>query len=139
MQSKNVIAREGGKMGTDQLRFVGAGAAFLLIFLAGFWLSRSGKPYGGLMLNVHKLVSVGVVVLLVITIRRASQAAALGAMELTAVVLTGLFFLGTVACGGLLAIGKPLPAIVHRLHQVTPYLTVLSTAATLYFLQGRTV
>jgi hypothetical protein len=138
MHNKNVIAGQGAKMDANQLRLVGAGASFLLIFLAGFALSRSGKPYGGLMLNVHKLVSVAVVILLGITVRRASQAAALGAMELTAVVLTGLFFLGNIACGGLLAIGKPGTAIVHRLHQITPYLTVLSTAATLYLLQGRT-
>jgi hypothetical protein len=36
-----------------------------------------------------------------------------------------------------LSIDKPMPAIVLRLHQVMPYLAVLSTAVTLYLLLSR--
>ena len=32
-------------MSTTQLRIAGAGLFFVFIFLFGFWLSRSGKPY----------------------------------------------------------------------------------------------
>ena len=39
--------------------------------------------------------------------------------------------------GGLLSMDKTMPAVIRRLHQVTPYLTVLSTAATLYLLSRR--
>jgi cation transport ATPase len=126
------------KMSTDQLRVLGAGLSFLLILLSGFWLSRSGKPYSTIVFNIHKLVAVAAVVLLGITVYRIHRAGALSAIELLAVIVTGLFFLGTMVTGGLLSIpiDKAIPAIVHKLHQVTPYLTVLSTVATLWFLRG---
>ena len=43
-------------MGTTQLRLVGAGFIFLATFISGYWLSRKGKPYSGIMLTIHKLV-----------------------------------------------------------------------------------
>jgi hypothetical protein len=45
-----------------------------------------------------------------------------------------LFFAGNVATGGLLSTDKTMPAVILKLHQITPYLTVLSTAVTLYLL-----
>jgi hypothetical protein len=126
-------------MGTSQLRVLGAGLFFLLILLSGYWLSRSGKPYGTLIFTIHKLVAVAAVVLLVANVYRIHRAGTLTIVELSTAIAAGLFFVGTMATGGLLSIpvDKPMPAIVHRLHQVTPYLTVLSTAATLYVLGGR--
>jgi hypothetical protein len=124
-------------MGTNQLRLVGALLSYLVLLLSGFWLSRSGKPYSGITLGIHKLISLAAVMWLGITIRRINQAGALSATELLAAIVTGLFLLGTMVTGGLLSIGKAMPAIVLRLHQITPYLTVLSTAATLYLLRGK--
>jgi hypothetical protein len=121
-------------MNTTQLRIVGAGLFFLFIFLSGFWLSGSGKPYNGIILTIHKLISLAAVVFLVMTIYQRNQAATLSALELTAGVVAGLLFLGTVITGGLLSTGKPMPAIILRLHQIAPYLTVLSAAAALYLL-----
>ena len=124
-------------MGTNQLRLVGAGLFFLFIFLSGFWLSRSGKPYSAIILTIHKLISLAAVVLLGITIYRTNQAATLSTIELLAAIVTGLFFPGTIITGGLLSIDKIMPAIILRLHQITPYLTVLCSTATLYLLSRR--
>jgi hypothetical protein len=130
---------EGVEMSTNQLRVLGTGLFFLLILFSGYWLSRSGKPYSTIVFNIHKLVAVAAVVLLGITVYRIHRAGALSAIELLAAIVTGLFFLGTMVTGGLLSIpiDKAMPAIVRKLHQVMPYLTVLSTAVTLYFLRGR--
>ena len=124
-------------MSANQYRFVVAGLFFLLILLSGYWLSRTGKPYSTIILTIHKLISLAAVILLGITVRRINQAGALSGVELLAAIVTGLFFLGTMVTGGLLSIDKAMPAIVLKLHQVTPYLTVLSTATTLYLLRGR--
>ena len=124
-------------MSTIQSRVIGAGLFFLFILLSGFWLSHSGKPLNGLILTIHKLISVAAIVWLGVTVHRINQGAALGGMEWLAVIVSGLFFLGTIATGGLLSIEKTMPAVVLKLHQVTPYLTTLSTVATMYFLSGR--
>jgi hypothetical protein len=125
-------------MGTTQLRVVSAGLFFLFIFLSGIWLSRSGKPLNGMILTIHKLISLAAVGFLVITIYQINQVAALSAMGLTAGVVTGLFFLGTIIAGGLLSTGKPVPAAILTMHQITPVLTVFSTAVTLYLVLSRT-
>jgi len=121
-------------MDSFQLRVVGAGLFFLFIFLSGIWLSRSGKPLNGLILTIHKLISLAAGIFLIITLYWMNQAAPLGATELIAVVVTALFFLGTVVFGGLLSTGKPMPPAILRMHQILPFLTVLSTAVTLYLL-----
>lgn len=126
-------------MNANQYRFVVAGAFFLLILLSGYWLSRSGKPYSTIVFTVHKLVALAAIVVLGVTVYRINRAGALSALELLAAIMTGLFFLGTMVTGGMLSVptDKAMPAIVHKLHQVTPYLTVLSTAVTLYLLRGQ--
>ena len=115
-------------------RIVGTGLFFLLIFLSGIWLSRSGKPLNGLILTIHKLIGLAAGVLLIISLVQMNQAAALGAMEIVAVVVAGLFFVGTVVFGGLLSTGKPVPGAILRMHQVTSVLTVVVTAGMLLYL-----
>jgi hypothetical protein len=124
-------------MSTDQLRVVGTGLFFLAIFLTGVRLTRSGKPYSMIVLTIHKLISLAAVVFLAITMYQINQVSKLSAIELTAGVVTGLFFLGTTVTGGLLSTDKPMPGVILRLHQITPLLTVLSTAVTLYLLLSR--
>jgi hypothetical protein len=124
-------------MSTNQLRVVVAVLFCLFIFLSGFWLSRSGKPYNEIIFNAHKLIALAAVVLFVITLYRTNQVAALSTIELIAGVVTGLFFIGLFVTGALLSIDKPMPAIVLKLHHIIPYLAVLSTAITLYLLLSR--
>jgi hypothetical protein len=109
---------------------------FIVIFASGYWLSRAGKPYSVVVLTVHKLISLAAVVLLVITMAQAQRVATLSALELIAGVVTGLFFIALMATGGLLSSDKEMPAVVLRLHQIAPYLTVLAAAVTLYLLQS---
>jgi hypothetical protein len=116
------------------LRFAGAGLSFLLMFLSGIWLSRSGKPLNGVLLTIHKLVGLAAGVFLVATVYQLNQGSALGGTDMATVVVCGLLFLGTVIAGGVLSLGKPVPGVVLRLHQIGPILAVLCTATTLYFL-----
>jgi hypothetical protein len=88
-------------------------------------------------LTIHKLIGLAAGVFLVMTVYRIHQVAPLGPVEITAIVVTVLFFAGTVTAGGLLSTGKPMSAAISTLHQITPYLTVLSTAVTLYLLLSR--
>jgi heme A synthase len=121
-------------MGTTQVRIVGVGLSFVLIFLSGIWLSHLGKPYSTGVFTIHKLVGLAVGVLLAVMVYQAHKATPLGLVEIAAIVVTVLFFIGTVAAGGLLSVNLEVPAFVGKLHQVLPILTVLSTAGTLYLL-----
>jgi hypothetical protein len=124
-------------MSTTQLRIVGAGLFFLFIFLSGIWLSNSGKPLNTIILTIHKLIALAAVVFLAITVYQINQTATLSGGAVIAVVVTGLLFLGTIITGGLLSIDQPMPAAVLKMHQIMPFLTVFSTAVTLYLLLSR--
>ena len=124
-------------MGTNQLRVVSTGLFFVFIFLSGYWLSRSGKPYSAIIFNIHKLIGLAAGVFLIMTVYQIHRAAPLGPAEIAAIVVTILFFAGTVATGGLLSIDKPMPTAISMIHKLLPYVAVLSTAATLYLLLSR--
>jgi hypothetical protein len=110
------------------------GAGFLLILLSGFWLSRTGKPYSQIVFTFHKLVTLGTIVYLAVTLYQASRSAPLPVGLLAASVLLAVCFIAMLATGGLLSVDKTFPPIIHRLHQFLPYLTAASAGLTLYLL-----
>jgi len=122
-------------MNTNQIRIAAAGLFFLLIFVFGYWLSRAGKPYNTAIFTVHKLAALGAVVYLAYTIFKVNQAAPLDLLQIALAVFTGLCALGLFASGAVLSIRlEAAPRFVLTLHQVLPYLTVISTGALLYLL-----
>jgi hypothetical protein len=112
-------------------------ASFLVILLSGLWLSRSKRPLNVVASTLHKLVGLGVAVLLVLAIRQVHRTAPLGPAQWLAVVVTGLLFAALAATGALLSGEKPQPVPIQKVHQIVPYLAVLSSASTLYLLLGR--
>lgn len=121
-------------MNIFQLRFVSAGLFFLWIVPSGLWLKHSGKPYGFVLFNLHKLIGLGIFIFLAVNVYRLNQSAPLSARELTACMIAGLLFLATIVSGGLASIDHPLPAPMSVMHKVLPYLSVLWTIASLYVL-----
>jgi len=128
------IFNKGTSVNILQLRFVNIGLFFLVIFASGYWLHHSGKPYGAILFNVHKLIGFGLFVLLVVRIFQLNRAAPLSAIEWISFVVAALFFVTTIVFGGLVSIDKSWPAIVSLAHKLLPYLTVISTAVSLYLL-----
>jgi hypothetical protein len=121
-------------MSTTQLIFVFTGLFFLFIFLFGFRLSRSGKPYPAAVFNIHKLLALGAVVYLGVNIYNIHQVAPLSPVQIAAVVVTVLCFAATIATGGLLSVEKEMPGFVLKLHQILLWVTVVSAAGMLYLI-----
>lgn len=121
-------------MSSTQIKFISAGMFFLFIFLSGFWLSRTGKPYSTLTFTIHKLIGLAMGIFLIISVHQIHQAASLSPVQIGAIVITVLLFVVTVAAGGLLSIEKPVPLAFSLLHKGLPHLAVLSTGGTLYLL-----
>ncbi len=121
-------------MNIFQLRFANIGLFFLLIFASGYWLHHSGKPYGAILFNVHKLIGFGLFVLLVVRIYQLNLTTPLSPLEWVPCGIAALFFIATIVFGGLVSVDKPWPAITSLAHKLLPYLTLLSTAFSLYLL-----
>ena len=120
-------------------KFLFAGLFFLFILISGFLLSRAGRPLNVLLLTVHKLISVGAVVFLAITVFRINQVTPLNPIQIAACIVTLVLFVAMVATGGLLSTSKMMPVFILKVHQIMPYLTILSTAVTLYLVVIRKV
>lgn len=123
-------------MDITQTQLIGVGLFFFFVFVSGFLLVRSGKPYGVGLLTVHKLLSVAVFVFLIVIIWLIYQEGNLGTTELVFGLMTGSFFVDSIASGALLTLERPMPAAVLLLHRISPFLAALGTAATLYLLVG---
>jgi hypothetical protein len=108
------------------------GLLFAVKFGAGYWLTRSGRPYSTILLTIHKLVALAIVAMVGITIHRLRRDVGLSGIEIVATILTGLLFLLTIASGGLVSADRPANTAMLIVHRAAPFLAVLSTAATLY-------
>jgi hypothetical protein len=120
-------------------KFLFTGLFFVFILLSGFWLSRTGKPINTAILTIHKLISLGAGIFLGITIYRIHQVTPLSPFEMAAVALTLLFFIAMVATGGMLSTAKSMPGVFHKIHQLMPYLVIISAFASIYLVQVRKV
>jgi hypothetical protein len=122
-------------MGTTILTLTLVGLLFLIIFISGFWLSKSGKPYHAVVFNVHKLLGLAVFVLVGVLVYQTQHGSAFSSLEFTMIGIAAVLTIGTIISGGLVSIDKSLPTVITLIHKILPYLTVLATAVVLYFLQ----
>jgi hypothetical protein len=119
-------------MNTVLPKIISIGLLFLLIFLSGFWLSRMDRPYPIIIFTLHKLIALGSVIFLGMMVYKIHQTAPLHSTQVAVVGVTILCLVAAIITGGLLSVEKDIPRIVLQLHQVIPYLTVLSVGVTLY-------
>jgi len=106
---------------------------FLFVFLSGLWLNRSGRPINTIILTLHKLIALGTLIFIGVTIYQVNQATQLSTAAIAATVITGILFVTTIIAGGLLSLDEPVSAM-SVVHKVGPFLTVAGTIATMTFL-----
>jgi hypothetical protein len=116
---------------------------FVFVFLFGYILSRTGKPYNSLIFNFHKLIGLAMGVFLLVSVYKAYQSGPFSHIQILSLVITLGIFVILVAAGGLLSIeaGGNLKsisptrlAVISAVHKALPYLALLATAWTLYLL-----
>lgn len=124
------------------------GLFFVFVFLFGFWLSHSGKPYNSFIFNFHKLIGLAMGIFLALTVYQAHQSAPFNLLTILVITLTVIIFFILVAAGGLLSIeaaggleniNQSVSAAISVIHKVFPYLALFSVAVTLYLLLFRNV
>ncbi|MBN2047660.1 MAG: hypothetical protein JW750_07460 [Anaerolineaceae bacterium] len=122
-------------MNSMTTKLIGTAVLFVLTLGSGVVLSHSGRPYGNLLFNLHKLISVGAMVLVAVTaVKLYKTGSVSGFLPLVVMILNALFFLGLIATGGILSIKTELPVIALKIHQIFPLLCVLVSALNLYIL-----
>jgi len=85
----------------------------VLLFIAGIVLHRAGKPYPGLLFNVHKLSAVAMLVLLAISMVQLYRQTDPGLIFYLTLGIMALAALGLLVSGGMLSLDK-----LHRSMQI---------------------
>lgn len=123
-------------MKTDPVNLFIVGLLFLLIFVLGYRLSRSGRPYHPVLFNLHKLIALGCAVFVIVLVIRAQPALPFSLPQVAIIAAAGLCFIALLVSGGLISAMHTPPGIARLLHRVLPYFALLATAAGLYTLLG---
>lgn len=121
-------------MDTNLLQVIGTLIFFIIIYVSGYSLNRTGKPYKTITFNTHKLISLVLIAFLIIKIYNIKQIYELSSLEWIMSVITGILFLIGIISGGFMSIDKSLSETVLTIHKVTSFLTVFATAVLLYLL-----
>ncbi len=87
------------------------GAGFMAVFATGYLLKKLGRPYKTLLLTLHKLLGVGVLIYLIVTVTRVNRIAALDGLEWGLCLVAGALFLAALASGGWLSSAKNEPKL----------------------------
>ena len=113
-------------------QFIISGILFLLTLAFGVWLSHVGKPYNGLLFNIHKLIALACVVLLGVQLSKMLQAP--DGQMVVLLVVSALCVIALFVTGAMMSAGKLDYALMLTIHRVAPGALALCCALTLYFL-----
>ena len=116
------------------VNFFPSAGVLLLIIVSGVWLYRIGKPYNGLLFNIHKLVALGAVIL---TVVRLYQSDPFSKYPVSVVLLIGLAVLSVIslfASGAVMSIQPEAKPVFQWLHGVSMLFVTGSFLAGLYLM-----
>jgi len=116
-------------------RFIAPGILLLLTIAFGFWLGNAGKPYNGILFNVHKLIALGAVVYAVIQISKTGVANS--SLLAAALIFAGLCAVALFASGALMSIGKLDYALTLTVHRIAPVVLGIAIAIMIYLFTGK--
>lgn len=118
-------------------RFVIPGVAFVLTSAFGFWLSRLGRPYNGLLFNAHKLIALAAVVVTVVQLAGMLRGADLPLRMIASLGLVALSVVALFASGALMSAGKLDYALLHLIHRIALAALVVALPAAVFLFMGR--
>lgn len=100
----------------------------------GLWLSRRGRPYPGLLFNVHKLVALATVILTGLAVYRLIKELDTGTATL---LFLGVAVVGVItlfASGAFLSANKGEYRVMKRVHNIALFAAVIAMGCTIFLL-----
>lgn len=115
-------------------KFITPGIVFILTVAFGFWLSNAGKPYNGILFNIHKLIALAGVILTVVQFVKLPQRPAPISLVALLLFLAVLCVIALFVSGALMSAGKLDYALMLTIHRVAPFVLVLALGLMVYWL-----
>jgi hypothetical protein len=108
---------------------------FLLTLIFGFWLSRRGRPYNGLLFNVHKLIALATVILAVLAVYRALKVVDAATVILVLLVIAAFSVVALFVSGALMSAGQGQYRVMKLVHNLSPFILVIAMGYSVYLLR----
>ncbi len=121
----------------DIAKFITLGIVFLLTLVFGVWLSFVGKPYNGILFNIHKLIALGGVILAAWQIAHILKSGSYPAVLPILLVVAALCVIGLFVSGALMSAGKLNHTVMLTVHRIGLATMAIVAALTVYLLGTR--
>lgn len=108
----------------------------ILSFATGFWVHKSGRPYQPFAFNIHKLLSLAVVIFTTIKLVGAIIIAPVSSLSILLLILAGVSVVILFATGALMSAPKTFSKLWQIVHHLSPYLLASSLTLTILLLAG---
>lgn len=103
----------------------------------GLWLSLSGKPYNGLLFNIHKLLALGAVILAGVQVYNLMKSLPPQGWLFALIVVTVLCAVALFASGAFLSIGKLNAQVLLNVHRIAIAVAIICVAAAIALLSRK--
>jgi hypothetical protein len=110
------------------------GVLFLLAVVFGIWVSSLGRPYQGLLFNVHKLIALGGVVLALVRVLGLDPLEYFPPSAVLCLIPAALSVLALFITGALMSIRKEESRLMRRIHQISPVVITVAALGEVYLL-----
>jgi hypothetical protein len=119
------------------VRTIGLALAAAIVLASGVRLTRSGRPYGSALLNVHKLVDLAAVVVIGLAAYQANRSAPFSGVEWLVLATGAVLVVATFASGGAITGMSQAPAAALRVHRIGSWIAAALAAASVYLIASR--
>lgn len=116
--------------------FTVPGGLFILTLAFGFWLSHLGKPYNGILFNIHKLIALGAVVVMAIQMVKLLRGMETQALVIVLLVVAALCVISLFVSGALMSAGKLEYNLMLTIHRVAPFVLVVGLGLVALFIKN---
>jgi hypothetical protein len=118
------------------VQFLLPAITFFLTPVFGFWLSKKGKPYNGILFNLHKLSALAFVVLAAIRMYEFANSAQAETFFILMLLTAGLAVTALFISGALMSAGKSNPAVLLSLHRIAMAVLVIAMVGMFYIFES---
>jgi hypothetical protein len=117
-------------------QFAVPGGLFILTLAFGFWLSHLGKPYNGILFNIHKLIALGAVVVTANQIVKLLRGMETQALVIVLLVVAALCVIALFVSGALMSAGKLEYNLMLAIHRVASFVLVAGLGLVALFIKN---
>jgi hypothetical protein len=116
------------------IKFILPGILLLLTLAFGFWLKKYGRPYNGILFNIHKLVALGALAIAIYQFSNILSQTDSPGLITVLLVVAAIGVIALFATGALMSADKFNFIAMRAIHNIALAMMVIALAVAIYLL-----